>query len=180
MRNYGVLVAVCAALTLGASTASAQDAAKVGLTMSSGSTIGLQFPVGEQAAIRATIGFSRSTSDYEGTQFIEESISTTTLGPGASVLFYLKSWDATRLYVSPQYTFSRLSTSRADDEPRTGHSGAFMIGAQHGLSERFGVFAEGGLGWSRVKNSVTSQLDSSSITNTTWSSRGVVGGILFF
>ena len=167
-------------LTIGASTASAQDAAKVGLTLSSGSTIGLHVPLGDRAAIRPTLGFSRTTSDYIGSSFVEGSITSTVLAPGASVIFYLKSLDATRLYFSPQYTYSRLSASNDDDSPRAGHNGAFMIGAQHGLGSRFGVYAEGGIGWSYSKNIVNTQLTDSSIKTRSWSTRATVGGMLFF
>jgi hypothetical protein len=180
MRKYGLIAGVCAGLLVSASTASAQDTNKTGLTMSSGSSIGVLVPVGDNAAIRATLGFARATSDYVGSQFVDDSISTTTLIPGASVLFYLKSWDATRLYVSPQYSYSRVSSSSDNADARGSHSAAFMVGAQHSLGARFGVFAEGGLGWSRSKSTVSSQFDTSSITSSAWSTRATVGGILFF
>lgn len=178
MRTYGILTAVCAVLTLGAATASAQDSAKTGLTMSSNSAIGILVPLGDKAAVRPHLRISRSTSDYEGSQFIHDSASSTTLVPGADVLFFLKSWDTTRLYVSPQYTYSRSSASRdgEDDEPEATHGGAFMVGVQHGLGARFGVYVEGGLNWTRNK----SQSGLSSVTTNVWSSRATVGGILFF
>lgn len=180
MRKYGLILGVCAALLAGASTASAQDTNKVGLTMSSGSSIGVLVPLGGNAAIRPTLIVSRTTSDYEGSQFIEDSISSTTLVPGASVLFYLKTWDDTRVYVSPQYSYQRTSSSREEDEPRGTHNAAFMVGAQHGLGARFGVFVEGGLGWTRNKGVSFATSEPSSVTTTSWTTRATVGGILFF
>jgi hypothetical protein len=179
MRKYGMFAAVCAVMALGASTAWAQSSAKVGLTMSSGSAIGIHVPIGDRAAVRPTLAFSRSTSDYVGSQFIDGSITSTTLAPGISVLFHVKSWDATRLYVSPQYTYTRLTSSSLDGAHGS-HGGAFMVGAQHGLGARFGVYAEGGIGWSHSKNTTSTQLTSSSITTNAWSTRATVGGILFF
>ena len=179
MPKYRWITGVCVVLMLGASTASAQDASAAGLTLSS-NAIGIHVPAGDRAAIRPTLGFSRNTSDYEGSQFIEDSITTTTLVPGVAVLLYLKSWDDTRLYVSPQYTYSRLSSNIDGDEPRNAHSGAFMVGAQHGLGARFGLFAEGGLGWTRSKSTSPGNTLPASVTTTTWGTRATVGGILFF
>lgn len=180
MRKYGLIAGVCAALTLGASTASAQNASKIGLTMSSGSAIGVLVPIGDNAAIRPTLIVARTTSDYEGSQFIEDSISSTTFVPGASVLFYLKTWGDTRVYVSPQYSYQRTSSSRDEDDPRGTHNAAFMIGGQHGLGDRFGVFAEAGLGWTRHKSVSFAVPEPASVTTTNWSTRATVGGILFF
>ena len=118
MPKYRWITGVCVVLMLGASTASAQDASAAGLTLSS-NAIGIHVPAGDRAAIRPTLGFSRNTSDYEGSQFIEDSITTTTLVPGVAVLLYLKSWDDTRLYVSPQYTYSRLSSNIDGTNPGT-------------------------------------------------------------
>lgn len=180
MRKYGLIAGVCAGLLLGASSASAQDTNKAGLTMSSGSTIGVLFPVSDKAAVRATLGFLRTTADYEGSAFIEDSITTTTFVPGASVLLYVRSWDTTRLYVSPQYTYSRLSSSSANASSNGQHNAAFMVGAQHSLGARFGMFAEAGLGWSHSETASSSQLATALITSNTWGTRATVGGILFF
>ena len=180
MRKFGLIAGVCAVLTLTASTAAAQDTTRTGLTMSSGSLIGVLMPVGDKAAVRATLGLARTTTDYDGSQFIQDSITTTSLIPGASVLFYVKSWDATRLYVSPQYSYARVSSNVDGDDPRGSHNGAFMVGVQHGLGARFGVFAESGLSWSQSKTMSSTMFETSSITSNTWSTRATVGGILFF
>ncbi len=179
MKRYGVWTAAALALTvIGAAPARAQEPSKVGLTMSSGSTVGVLIPVGAKAAIRPSLAFARSTTDYDGDMFIADEASSTTIVPGASVLFYLRSWENTRLYLSPQYSYAR-NTSSADDietDPATSHTVNLMVGAQQQLGARFGVFAEAGLGWARHSASTPS----SSTTSTSWGTRATVGGILFF
>lgn len=177
MRQFGIVALAFAMLVIGASKAAAQDARKAGITMSTGSSVGVYIPLGDNAAIQPGIDFGRSTSDYEGSQFINDSITTTTWAPGVSLLFFVKSWDATRLYVSPQYTYARNSSDLDDDEPRSAHSAAGMIGAQHRFGSRFAMFAETGLSWGRSKSTTG---PTSSVTSTAWSTRSTVGGILFF
>lgn len=179
-KTCGILAAMVAVFVIGASTASAQDSPKAGITMSTGSSIGVYIPIGDAAALRPTVGFSRSQSDYDGVTFANEELTTTSLTVGASVLFYVKSWDATRLYLSPQYSFARAKSSGNDDRASTGHALAAMIGAEHTFGSRFGVFAESGFGWSRSRNPLSSQLDESSITTTVLNTRATIGAVLFF
>ncbi len=180
MRQFGTVALACALVIIGASKAAAQEAPKVGVTMSTGTTVGLYVTASDHVAVRGQIGFNRNTSKYDGENFINESTTNTTWTPGASVLFFVRSFDATRIYVSPQYSYVRNTSSLSDSARSTGHQLAGMVGAQHRLGARFAVFAEAGLGWSRTENSVTSALDTSKITSTSFGTRSALGGILFF
>ena len=110
-KTCGVVAVAVVALMVGGSSASAQDTPKAGITLSSGSAVGGYIPIGDAAALRPQIGFTRNHADYEGGNFVQDEITSTSLTASAAVLFYVKSWDATRLYVSPQYSFARNSSS---------------------------------------------------------------------
>lgn len=179
MRRFGVITAAFTLMMTGASVAAAQDAPKAGLTLATGATVGVHVPVGDRAAIRLELGFGRSTTEYEGSQFINDSITSTTLAPGVSGVFYVKSWEATRLYLSPQYSYARGTTSLNDDV-NASHALAGMIGAEHRFGSRFAMYAEAGLGWSRSKTELSGGSPASSTTNTAFGTRSAVGGILFF
>ena len=180
MKKY---LAVCASagLTLaviGVTPAAAQEAGSVGLVMMSGSTVGLTIQASDNVAVRPSVAFLRSTAENGGPA--DEKRTSTGWVPGVSVLFYVKSWDATRFYVSPQWSYSRVTN---DDDgtvasKTTGHSVSAMVGAQHNLGSRFAVFGETGLSRSTAKASVAG-FDVGG-KSTTWSTRSTVGGILFF
>ena len=178
MMKY-VMAGAAAALALtvaGVAPAEAQDN-KTGVVMTSGSSVGLTFEVNDSVAIRPAVAFIRSTSDSGGLADGERT--STGWAPEVSVLFNLKSWDATRLYVSPQWSYSRTTSSDdgANESKSTGHSLAAMIGAQHNLGSRFAVFGEVGLGRATAK---TRFLNVVGGKTTSWSTRSTIGAILFF
>ena len=179
-KTFGTIVSTLAVLVAGVCRAAAQEAPKVGVTFSTGVVVGLHVEASDRVAVRAQVGVNRNTTKYDGDNFINESTTNTTWTPGASVLFFVRSFDATRIYVSPQYSYVRNTSSLSESARSTGHQLAGMVGAQHRLGSRFAVFAEAGLGWSRTKNSVTSVLDTSKITSTSFGTRSALGGILFF
>jgi hypothetical protein len=180
MKKYAVVcAAVGLALTMiGVAPAAAQETGTVGLVMTSGSTVGLTISASDNVAIRPSVSFIRSSADTGGLADGERT--TTGWAPGVSVLFYVKSWDATRLYLSPQWTYSRATSSDdgANESKSTGHVLAAMVGAQHNLGSRFAVFGETGL----ARSTAESTLDGFGLGNktTTWSTRSIVGAILFF
>ena len=178
MKTYVVACAAAALAVIGVTPAAAQETGSVGLVMMSGSSVGLTIQAADNIAIRPTVAFQRATSDNGGPA--DEERTSTGWAPGASVLFFVKSWDATRLYVSPQWTYARVTNSddSANESKSTGHSLAAMIGAQHNLGSRFAVFGETGLSRSTTKASVGG-FDVGGKT-TSWTTRSTVGGILFF
>ena len=178
MKKYVVACAAAVALmAAGVAPAAAQETGKTGLVMTSGSLVGLTFQAGDSVAIRPSVAFLRSTS--EGGGLADGDRTSTGWAPGVSVLFYVKSWEATRLYVSPQWTYSRVTASDdgQNESKSTGHSLAAMLGAQHNLGSRFAVFGEVGLSRATAESDNAFAIGSKT---TTWSTRSTVGGILFF
>lgn len=180
MKKYGV---GCSALALAlmvasVSPAQAQEAGTVGLVMMSGTSVGVSIHASDSVAVRPSAAFARLTSDNGG--LADGKRTATGWAPGINVLCYVKSWDATRLYVSPQWTYSHTTSSDdgANEAKATGHLLAAMLGAQHNLGGRFAVFGEVGLGRETSKN--TGLGGAIGTKATTWSTRSTVGGILFF
>lgn len=177
MKKCGVMCAASALVltVIGASPASAQSASKAGLTMSSGSAIGVYIPLGDQVTIRPQIAFQRTTAELP----VGGSTTATTWSPGVSLLLTLKTWDSTRLYVSPQYVYSRGNAeSNGSESKGTAHSVTGIIGAQHTLGSRFAVFGEVGMGWSKAESK--SSTGTAGATSRVWTTRSTIGGILFF
>ena len=178
MKTYVVACAAVALATIGVAPAAAQETGSVGLVMMSGSSVGLTIQATDTIAIRPSVAFQRSTSDNGGPADADRT--TTGWAPDVSVLFYVKSWDATRLYLSPQWTYTRVTSSDdgANESKSTGHSLSAMLGAQHNLGSRFAVFGETGLARSTAKASVGGFAVGAK--NTSWTTRSTIGGILFF
>jgi hypothetical protein len=176
MRKFGVGVLAAALIVIGAQAARAQEAGTVGLVMTSGSSVGLTIQATDAIALRPTISISRSTSPG----FADGERTTTAWSPGASLLLFVKSWDATRLYVSPQWVHNRATSNEAGTGELKATSNTFnaMLGVQHALGARFAVFGE--VGGSRSSSESTSQGVSLGGKNTNWSSRSTIGGIFFF
>lgn len=179
MKTY---LAGCAtaALVMGLSVtpAAAQETGSVGLLMGSGSTVGLTIQVTDKVAIRPSVGFVRSKSDSGGLADGERT--TTGWAPGVDVTFKMKSWDATHLYLSPQWTYTRATASDdgANETTTTGHDFAGMVGVLHNLGTRFAVYGEAGLGRSTSKATFLEGVVGGKMTS--WSTRSAIGAILFF
>jgi hypothetical protein len=180
MKKCVVVCAVVLAVTvIDVAPAAAQDAGKTGLMMTTDSSVGLTLRAGDSVAVRPSISFGRSTSDFGGLADGERT--TTSWTPGVSVVFYVKSWDATRLYLSPQWMYSRSKSSDeggANEVTSTGHSLAAMLGAQHNLGARFAVFGEVGVG--RSSSEGTNLLGAINNSGHGWATRSTIGAILFF
>jgi len=176
MRAFKVLMATMALTTIGVMPAAAQEAGTVGLTLASESTVGLTIQATGRIAVRPEVGFTRSTSEGTGSGGKR---TTSSWSPGLSLLFYVKSWDNTRLYLSPRWLYSSLTSADAAssfESKATGNAVSAMLGAQHNITERFAAFGEVGIGRSSSKSD--SGLSSSS--SNFWSTRSTVGAIVFF
>ena len=176
MKKLSFVCAALAVTVVGASTASAQSASKAGLTMSSGSAIGVYISLGDQVTIRPQIAFQRTTTELP---VGVGNATVTTWTPGVFLILTVKTWDSTRLYVSPQYVRSRAKAkSNGSESTGTLHSVNGMIGAQHTLGSRFAVFGEVGMGWSKAESK--SSTGTTGNTSRAWTTRSTIGGILFF
>ena len=174
-------------LVCGLGTAHAQDR-RFGLTMGYPAAVGVLWHVTDRIAVRPEIDLSRITVTTDSTSTLlpdERDESTSRLiRPGLSLLLYVGRLDGLRTYVSPRfsYTSARTSQSDASGDPETSTylaSGSF--GVQHLLGERFAVFGEVGIEYSRSTFRVTAPpLLDIATRRTTVGTRSGAGVVLFF
>ena len=203
-RRIGLMAAVTFAFL--ANTASAQDTPKLGVTMGYPS-IGVIWHVTDGVALRPEVSVAKSTGEFTtttsfsfgGTTTTSTSVSTTDtwqIGVGLSALIYVSTHDALRTYVSPRWTYTRLSSDSSSNLPTaTGTSGhanfvSGSFGAQYALGRRFSVFGELGLGFSRTVTSPLPSITSlapgasssivGSSTTSTLGTRTGAGVVLYF
>ena len=176
MRTFTVVASVIVLTTMGVMPAAAQDPGKVGLTMTSESTVALTIQASDSVAVRPELGFIRSSSDGTG---LSGKRTANSWSPGVSLLFKVKSWDSTHLYLSPHWTYSRTTiddTPSVSESKSSGHTVSGMLGAQHNITNRFAVFGEVGIGRSSSKTDGQFSTASSHY----WATRSTVGATLFF
>jgi hypothetical protein len=165
----------------------AQDQHKVGLTMGYPSSAGIVWHVSRRVAVRPEFSFTSTSNEFTSAA---DAISTTTasaVGVGVSGIFYLTKVDKLRTYVSPRFTYSRLTTettTRGSDNGSGGtgnnYSGAGSFGAQYAVGDRFSIFGEVGLGYSHQTSASEVGIFGSNNATRTWSSRTGAGVVLYF
>ena len=169
MRLTAIVLTALMSVVVAPGVARAQDEGKVGLTMGYPSSVGVVWKVAEGVALRPEITLSRSTGDSSTDDLLGAvPVSTndsTGVGAGISALFYIHRWEGLRTYVSPRFSYSRISTSASTSgststtESTTSSyltSGSF--GAQYSLGRHFGLFGEVGLGYTATSTALTSTL----------------------
>ena len=103
-----------------ANPASAQDTPRMGITMGYPAAIGVVWQPTDRIALRPEVTLSKSSGEsILTTSFTFGGTTTTTTsvisndnwqaGVGLSALFYLTGHDALRTYVSPRWTYTRLT-----------------------------------------------------------------------
>jgi hypothetical protein len=164
-----LMLAVSAVLLVSAN-ALAQDAGQIGLTLGYPTAVGVIWHVTDNVAVRPEISFA--TGSTESPVFSSVSLSdltasigeasSTTVTAGVSGLFYFGQWDKLRAYLSPRYTYSRLTGSSGSTFVSDTRNSAFTVtgsfGAQYQLHRRFAVFGETGFGYTHTHSSFTSTL----------------------
>jgi len=182
-----VLTAVTPALVC------AQDTRKVGITMAYPASFGVLWHTSSKMAIRPEIAFSGTSSETTSTvanQSISNEADGWGIGTGVSAIFYLRTYEHLRTYVSPRFSYTygsstssiastitgALPTSGTQTTKGIGGFGSF--GAQYMLGDRFSVFGEVGFG---VVHSTT---DSSAVTaisasGNAWGTRAGVGVVFY-
>jgi hypothetical protein len=202
MRKRVGVVFIAVATVLSATAAEAQER-RFGLTLGAPSAVGIVWRVSDRVAIRPDFTFAVSSGESElaaaslilGEPPSPSSTDGSSVAIGGSALFYLARWDALRTYLSPRVSFaqSTITSSSSASTGRTEGSGrgaAGLFGAEYVLGQRFGVFGEVGLSYSRTttrheqKIQGVSQLPGS-LLSSTGKSTGVgmlnsVGVIFFF
>ncbi|HEY3884676.1 MAG TPA: hypothetical protein VGL62_05675 [Vicinamibacterales bacterium] len=130
------------AIVLCASTASAQDPSKIGITMGYPASVGILWNASNTIAIRPTI-------DFAGTSATESGVATSTdrsVTLGADVLFYVRKYDRLRTYVAPHVDYahgSNRSQPTADGSAISGNSSAVgSLPPTSGSSNAWGTRAD--------------------------------------
>ena len=185
MQIRRFLFLAAALLFLARGTASAQGAGKLGVTMGYPSSFGIVWHVSDKVAIRPELTITVSSSESSNSSFSAEN-DTWNLGTGVSVLFYLKSYDQLRTYFSPRLSYNRNTnentssgiTTSTSEATSTNTGVAGMFGAQYGLGDKFSVFGEVGVGYTRSETSGSPQVTKSS--GNSLGTRTGVGVIFYF
>ena len=177
---------VCAAVLttiLCTATSSFAQERRTGLVVSTGSAVGLVLPISERLAIRPEMSFS--VAEVESDRGSETETSAVT--GAVSVLITLRRWDDLRTYVSPRLSFIRTTgtsvvtsgpTSNSFETTNTGSGIAGSFGADYRLGERFAIFGETGLTFSRQTSDSDFSADDS--TSRSFGTRTAVGIVFFF
>jgi hypothetical protein len=192
IRRFLVLSAVLIAVL--PASARAQDKHKAGITMGFPASVGVLWHVNEKVALRPELTFGGSSSETSittGTQTITINSDGWSIGTGVSALFYLKTEDRLRTYVSPRFIYSHTSASSDTsglttvpgqtplDATQTGDAwgGIGSFGAQYAVGDRFTVFGELGFGFTHSSTSRTATGTSGS--GNAWGTRGGVGIVYY-
>ena len=163
-----LVLAVGVVLSVGAN-ALAQDAGQIGVTLGYPQAVGVIWHVTDNVAVRPEISFSTGSTETPGlsSPLPDLSIdfgetSSTTVTTGVSGLFYFGEWDKLRAYLSPRYTYSRLTSSAGSTFSTDVRNSAYTVtgsfGAQYQLHRRFAVFGETGFGYTHTLTSLTTRL----------------------
>jgi len=204
-----LLLAVSLVLSVGAN-ALAQDAGQVGVLLGFPSAVGVIWHVTDNVAVRPEISFSTGSTEnpvissglsLPGLSDDLGETSSTAVTAGVSGLFYFGQWDKLRAYVSPRYTYARLTAESGSgstfnfDTRNSVQTVTGSFGAHYQLHRRFAVFGESGFGYSRSSTTSTSRLllpvitgpnlpsavSQSSETNShNWATRTSAGVIFYF
>ena len=193
IRRFLVLCAVLIASV--PASAGAQEKHKAGITMGFPAAIGVLWHLNEKVAIRPELTFGGSSSETTLTTGTLTPITINSdgwsIGTGVSALFYMKTEDKLRTYISPRFIYSH-TTSSSDtsglttlpgqtpvDLSQSGDAwgGAGSFGAQYAVGDKFTVFGELGFGFTHSTTSRSTTGTSGS--GNSWGTRGGVGIVYY-
>jgi hypothetical protein len=185
--NRQVLVTSAIALLCAATTSFAQDRRRTGLVVTTGAAVGLILPVSERVAIRPDISFSRSRVESERSSSSE--VETSSVSLAASLLFTTHRWDNLSTYVSPRLSYTRSAgtsvlssgtTSTTFETTNTGYGLTGSFGVDYRLGERFAVFGETGLTFTRQTSESDVSVSLGDTTARSFGTRSAVGVVFYF
>lgn len=194
-----MVASAIAFLLLAATPARAQDG--VGLVAGVPASIGVLWHATSSVAFRPEFAVSRTSSEVTtsvvtllpggGVQTVSSTSRTWTAGVGASALWYVRTIDRVRVYVSPRLIYSWGSNRTEPAVPASagpsvvttdsrGFTGSGSIGAQYTPHDRFGVFGEVGISYLRQTSDTGGIVGPSESTLTSVGVRSGVGIVLYF
>jgi hypothetical protein len=179
MHRLRVLSLTAAVVLAGSGMATAQEAGKLGITMSLPATAGVIWHVTEKVAVRPVFSFSQSsTESLVGADAWN-------FGTAINVLIYLRTDDNVRMYVTPGFAYSRNSSTTQSslvgvNGTLTGWTsgGGAAFGAQYSPGPRFTVFGEAGLAFTRRSTDAFSSAGTT-VKSTSWGNAASVGVIFY-
>lgn len=194
-----VTASAIAFLALAATPARAQNG--VGLVAGVPASIGVLWHVTPSVAFRPEFAVSRTRSEVMssvvvllpggGVQTVTSTSTAWTAGVGGSALWYVRTIERLRVYVSPRVIYSRGSNrtepglqgstgSNATTTDSRGFTGSGSIGAQYTPHDRFGLFGEVGVSYSRQTGDTRGIVGPSESTTSSVGVRSGVGIVLYF
>lgn len=155
MRAPKIAVTVCVFAVLATTTATAQDAGRVGLATGYPASIGILWHVSERTAVRPEISFTTNSSSSQS--LIDATSDFSSFNTGISVLFFSPLRDNLKLYAAPRFGYSRTSGSTEVTESTTDiYSIGGSFGGHYALGRRFALFGEAGVQYSHQVGSLKS------------------------
>ncbi len=167
----------------------AQDPGDIGLSMGYPSSVAVIWHMTNRVAIRPEVSLNWSSTEFEtdlpidGGELSTDSFST---GIGVGALFYLSTTDRLRTYISPRINYVRTSIDTnapfTPDLERTldGFQVAGSFGGQFAVSDRFSVFGEVGLAYSKTTTTLEISPVNTETRMRTFGTRTTAGVTLYF
>ncbi len=205
---WRIVVLVACTLLIARSTR-AQEAGKVGVLVSTPTSVGAIWHVSERLAIQPTVNLAWQSIESENSYDIDPQLlaayggivlyapdalpadrrqeqSSTGITLQITVRWRLAQWGSLRGYVAPSFgrQWSSTSNSGAGFVPAsddTNYQVSGMAGVQYELDERFGLFGEAGLGYSHfsTRRSVATLPGIGSTQESVYRSLATVGRVGF-
>ncbi len=162
-----------------ATSANGQQKGRTGLVIAYPTSVGFIWNVTDRIAVRPDASFSKTTSD--STAVPTASLDSYSIETGLSALFYAKKWQDIAAYVAPRFAYSRLKTTNnlalGGSTVSWSYPGSVSFGVQYAVAQRFSVFGEAGLEYSRFHSG--SSFNTFPVTKT-WKSKSGIGVVFYF
>lgn len=184
-------------IVVSAARAGAQEKGQFGITLGYPASAGVVWHASDSVGLRTALSFSRASSEVDielpalpsfpglpelpGVFPTESQSSSWALTLTLNGLFYLSKADQISTYVSPQYSYSRFSSSNdfgfidVDGLAQGTHGIGGLFGVQYAANRRFSLFGEAGLEYRRSHGD--DELES--LTATTFGSRAGIGVVVY-
>jgi hypothetical protein len=169
------------------STARAQDAGKIGITMGYPASVGILWQAANAIAVRPVISFGGATAESTATASGTHNWS---LGTTISALFYLKKYDNVRTYVSPSYRYSHSTTTITPsasaqpglpsvDSTANTHGASGTFGAEYAPGSRARIYGEVGFVYGHTTTHASAVTNLLSTSGNTWGTTAGVGFVFY-
>jgi hypothetical protein len=183
MQLGRVALTVAAVFLLAPSVGYSQERPGTGLVTGYPGAVGIIWHVSDRVAIRPDFSFSWSSTNLPGVS--QSTYKNSRYGFGVNGLFYVRTIDNLRFYVSPRVSYTRVRSTSGSSGPTSTATGVHpsgLFGAQYSLHRRFAVYGEAGAGYSRL----TSKSEGSQFSTAfeqkghAWATVTAVGVIVYF